>query len=69
MKKSDMDKLVTAVFDSNKAIVDLLDHFVTEISELQERIKRLEGHIHFQDVFQAGSTGEPVYWNEKEAEE
>ena len=42
MKKSDMDKLVTLVSKSNKAIMDLLVHLVTEINELQDRVKVLE---------------------------
>jgi len=40
---------------------DALIALAEEIITLQKKVKKLENHIHHQDVYQAGSTGEPVF--------
>jgi len=50
--------------DCKKCAVCKKDAFIAlaeEILILQQRVKKLETHIHHQDVYQAGSTGEPVF--------
>jgi len=42
---------------------ELIERLMEEVGNLKKQVERLEKqHIHHQDVYQAGSTGEPVFF-------